>query len=96
MLFRSSEQQIEHQLEQIKNGFPFLKLEGAAAIGKGIMAPTAQEVYPAHRPPFETAFLFLEDGTPPPEVPPWAMRLILQPEEFESIEQHDRKAPPKG
>ena len=36
-----SEQQIEHQLEQIKNGFPFLKLEGAAAIGKGIMAPTA-------------------------------------------------------
>ena len=53
-------------------------------------------IYPAHRPPFETAFLFLEDGTPPPEVPPWAMRLILQPEEFESIEQHDRKAPPKG
>ena len=39
-----SEQQIEHQLEQIKNGFPFLKLEGAAAIGKGIMAPTTQEV----------------------------------------------------
>ena len=39
-----SEQQIEHQLEQIKNGFPFLKLEGAAAIGKGIIAPTADEV----------------------------------------------------
>ena len=53
-------------------------------------------IYPAHRPPFETAFLFLEDGAPPPEVPPWAMRLILQPEEFESIKQHDRKAPPKG
>lgn len=39
-------------------------------------------VYPARRPKFETAFLFLEDGTPPPEVPPWAMRLVLQPEEF--------------
>ncbi len=39
-----SEQQIEHQLEQIKNGFPFLKLEGAAAIGKGIVAPTEDEV----------------------------------------------------
>ena len=39
-----SEQQIEHQLEQIKQGFPFLKLEGAAAIGKGIMAPTEDEV----------------------------------------------------
>ena len=41
---KKQKQQIEHQLEQIKNGFPFLKLEGAAAIGKGIMAPTAQEV----------------------------------------------------
>ena len=39
-----SEQQIERQLEQIKEGFPFLKLEGAAAIGKGIVAPTAGEV----------------------------------------------------
>ncbi len=38
-----SEQQIERQLEQIKNGFPFLRLEGAAAIGKGIIAPTADE-----------------------------------------------------
>ena len=39
-----TEAQIEHQLEQIKNGFPFLRLEGAAAIGKGIMAPTADEL----------------------------------------------------
>ena len=39
-----SEQQIEKQLEQIKNGFPFLRLEGAAAIGKGIVAPTEDEV----------------------------------------------------
>ena len=39
-----SEQQIAKQLEQIKNGFPFLRLEGAAAIGKGIMSPDAEEV----------------------------------------------------
>ena len=39
-----SEQQIEHQLEQIKEGFPFLKLESAAAIGKGIIAPSNDEV----------------------------------------------------
>ena len=39
-----SEQQIEHQLEQIKEGFPFLKLEGAASVGKGIVAPTEDEV----------------------------------------------------
>ncbi len=39
-----SEQQIERQLEQIKSGFPFLRLEGAAAIGKGIVAPGDEDV----------------------------------------------------
>lgn len=34
-----SEQQIETQLGQFKTGFPFLKLEAAAAIGHGIVAP---------------------------------------------------------
>ena len=32
-----TEQQVEHQLEQIKAGFPFLRIEAAAAIGKGIV-----------------------------------------------------------
>lgn len=38
-----SKQQVEHQLEQIKSGFPFLKLEAAAAIGRGIMSPDDEE-----------------------------------------------------
>ena len=38
-----SEQQIETQLGQFKTGFPFLKLEAAAAIGHGIVAPNAEE-----------------------------------------------------
>lgn len=38
-----SEQQIEKQLQQFKTGFPFLRLEAAAAIGKGIIAPTTDE-----------------------------------------------------
>ena len=29
-----SKEQVEHQLEQIKNGFPFLRIEAAAAVGK--------------------------------------------------------------
>ena len=33
--------QVEHQLEQIRQGFPFLKLESAAAVGKGILAESA-------------------------------------------------------
>lgn len=35
--------QVLAQLEQIRQGFPFLRLEAAAAIGKGIVAPTEEE-----------------------------------------------------
>ena len=48
-----TEQQVEHQLEQIKAGFPFLRIEAAAAIGKGIMAhkrPGVQLLYSWHQP----------------------------------------------
>ncbi len=38
-----SEQQIDTQLGQFKTGFSFLKLEAAAAIGKGIIVPTPIE-----------------------------------------------------
>ena len=37
-------EKLEQQLEEFKTGFPFLKLEGPAAIGNGILAPTADEV----------------------------------------------------
>ncbi|MBR6979187.1 MAG: DUF4301 family protein [Prevotella sp.] len=39
-----TEKQIETQLEEFKTGFPFLKLEAAAAIGKGIIAPGEDEL----------------------------------------------------
>ena len=39
-----SPEKLEHQLEEFKTGFPFLKLEGPAAIGKGVIAPSAEEV----------------------------------------------------
>lgn len=38
-----TEEQINTQLEQFKTGFPFLKLEAAAAIGHGIAAPGKEE-----------------------------------------------------
>ena len=38
-----SEEQIENQLNEFKTGFPFLKLEAAAAVGNGIIAPTEDE-----------------------------------------------------
>ncbi|MEE3446464.1 MAG: DUF4301 family protein, partial [Prevotella sp.] len=36
-----TQEQIENQLNEFKTGFPFLKLEAAAAIGRGIIAPDA-------------------------------------------------------
>jgi len=38
-----SEEQIMTQLKQFETGFPFLRLEAAAAVGNGIIAPTADE-----------------------------------------------------
>ena len=38
-----SEEQMRTQLEQFKQGFPFLKLEAAAAVGKGIVSPDDNE-----------------------------------------------------
>ena len=48
--------------------------------------------YPARRQPYEVAFLFLDTGEPPPEVPPWAMRLVIEPEEL--IRQKPPALPP--
>ena len=38
-----SQEQIENQLNEFKTGFPFLRLEAAAGIGRGIIAPDADE-----------------------------------------------------
>jgi hypothetical protein len=38
-----SESQIEAQLKDLEQGFPFLKLRAAASVGNGIIAPTAEE-----------------------------------------------------
>lgn len=60
-----------------------LQAQGAFSDLRGVLYFTdGRGVYPPKRPPFEVAFLFLEDGASRPEPPPWAMRLVLQPEEF--------------
>ena len=38
-----TEQQIERQLKEFETGFPFLRLEAAAAVGNGIVAPSEAE-----------------------------------------------------
>ena len=36
--------------------------------------------FPAKKPPYETAFVFIDDGMNNYDVPPWAIKLILQKE----------------
>ena len=38
-----SEEKLNKQLEEFETGFPFLKLEAAAAVGHGIMVPDEEE-----------------------------------------------------
>ncbi len=38
-----SEEQLLHQLQQIKEGFPYLRIEAAARVGRGIVSPTVAE-----------------------------------------------------
>ena len=38
--------------------------------------------FPTRRPPYETAFVFLDNAYNNPEVPPWAIRLVLQDDEI--------------
>lgn len=49
---------------------------------KGVLYFTdGKGIFPAKRPPYETAFLFLEEKEHP-DVPAWAMKLILHEEDF--------------
>ena len=43
--------------------------------------------YPVRKPSFDTAFVFLEENYNDRQVPPWAIKLILGPEELGSITQ---------
>ncbi|MDD6553587.1 MAG: DUF4301 family protein [Prevotellaceae bacterium] len=38
-----TEEQVLHQLEEIKTGFPYLKLAAAASVGNGILSPEAED-----------------------------------------------------
>lgn len=50
---------------------------------KGLLYFTdGRGIYPSRRPSYDTAFLFLEQEDSVPEVPPWAMKLVLDEEEL--------------
>ena len=50
---------------------------------KGLLYFTdGQGIYPLKRPPFETAFVFMKEDYEDADVPPWAIKLILQKDEI--------------
>lgn len=38
--------------------------------------------FPSKKPPYEAAFVFINEGLNPPEVPPWAIKLVLRKDEI--------------
>lgn len=63
-----------------------LRTDGVLRNLQGVLYFTdGKGIYPSRRPPYEVAFLFVENAgqtADAPPVPPWAMQLVLQPEEF--------------
>lgn len=64
------------RIEELRSQGTLHDLQGVLYFtdGKGI--------YPSRCPAYDVAFLFLDTGDPMPDVPSWAMRLMLEPEEF--------------
>lgn len=63
-------------VDQLLGAHAFQQLKGLLYFtdGKGI--------YPAKMPPYETAFVFLKEDYEDVDVPPWAMKLILEAEDL--------------
>ena len=63
-------------VNQMLAGGAFKKLRGLLYFTDG------EGIYPVKRPVYDTAFVFVEDQYTDISVPPWAMKLILEPEQI--------------
>ena len=63
-------------VEELRGKNEFTNLKGLIYFTDGL------GLYPERKPDYETAFVFLDEDYRNPAVPPWAMKLILQPEEI--------------
>lgn len=60
-----------------------LRAEGALSNLKGMLYFTdGIGIFPEKKPDFETVFVFLEETYTDPDVPAWAMKLVLKPDEI--------------
>ena len=60
--------------------------EGVFENLKGLIYFTdGKGVFPASKPAYQTAFVFLNEEVVQPEVPPWAVKLVLRPDDIKEI-----------
>ena len=63
-------------VERLRKAREFTNLKGLIYFTDGL------GIYPERKPDYDTAFIFLDDDYRNPQVPPWAIRLILDQEEI--------------
>ena len=70
-------------VETLRRNKEFTNLKGLLYFTDGL------GIFPGKKPDYDTAFIFLREDGDAPAVPPWAIRLVLEPEELESISIHE-------
>ena len=70
------------RVEALRQGGEFHDLKGLLYFTDG------RGIFPEQRPDYDTAFVFVDDGSVPPEVPAWAIRLVLDADELEAEGEH--------
>ena len=63
-------------VEQLRQNQEFFNLKGLIYFTDG------QGEFPAKKPDYDTAFVFIDDAYNNPDVPPWAIKLVLQKDEI--------------
>lgn len=74
-----------------------LQAQGRFARLKGLLYFTdGKGIYPVQMPPYDTAFVFIQDQCEDVSVPAWAMKLILEEEELREVVGNRRESGIKG
>lgn len=71
-------------VEELKEKHEFSRLRGLIYFTDG------QGIYPAKKPGFETAFVFMKEDYEDMNVPPWAMKLILEEERYDGYKESEK------
>lgn len=72
-------------VEELMKNHAFSRLKGLLYFTDG------QGIYPLKRPPFETAFVFMKEDYEDVDVPPWAMKLILEEERYDEHKESEAR-----